>query len=64
MKILSLEWFKSKIEIGTDRAIEKVVTSKLEQLMEQEIAPSCFKIKNVKLVNNVPRRGVFVGRSW
>ena len=53
MKILSLDWFKSKIEIGTDRAIEKVVTSKLEQLMEQEIAPSCFKIKNVKLVNNV-----------
>lgn len=49
-KFLSLDWFKSKVET----TIEKVVTSKLESLMEQEVdeAPKEKLIKNIKLVND------------
>ena len=34
-KFLSLDWFKSKVEMSIDR----VVANKLESLMEQEEAP-------------------------
>ena len=49
-KFLSLDWFKSKVET----TIEKVVTSKLESLMEQEDdqAPSMKLVKSIKLVND------------
>ena len=49
-KFLSLDWFKSKVET----TIEKVVTSKLESLMEQEVdeAPKEKLVKNIKLVND------------
>jgi hypothetical protein len=50
-KFLSLEWFKGTAE----KAIEKVVASKLEQLMEEE-QPSVVSTEksylNIKLVNN------------
>jgi hypothetical protein len=49
-KFLSLDWFKSKVE----NTIEKVVTSKLESLMEQEDkAPKEKLFRNIKLVNDV-----------
>ena len=35
MKYLSLSWFKSKIEKGVETAIEKVVTKKVENLVEE-----------------------------
>jgi hypothetical protein len=53
-KFLSLEWFKGTAE----RAIEKVVASKLESLMEQEVPTgSDYDVdkklyKNLKLVND------------
>jgi hypothetical protein len=57
-KFLSLEWFKDKIEQSVDRVTEKVVTSKLNQLMEQmeetpveEAVPVPYK--KVMFVNNV-----------
>jgi hypothetical protein len=57
-KFLSLSWFKSKVE----QAVEKVITNKIETLMEQEddndVPGSDFDIDrkpylNVKLVNDV-----------
>jgi hypothetical protein len=50
-KFLSLDWFKSKVET----TIEKVVTSKLESMMEQEDddAPKVKIVKSIKLVNDV-----------
>ena len=49
-KFLSLEWFKGTAE----RAIEKVVASKLESLMEEEEVPTSEQplYKNLKLVND------------
>lgn len=47
-KFLSLDWFKSKVET----TIEKVVTSKLESLMEEEDSPRVKLVKNIKLVND------------
>jgi hypothetical protein len=49
-KFSNLDWFKSKVET----TIEKVVTSKLESLMEQEDneAPKEKLVKNIKLVND------------
>lgn len=49
-KFLSLDWFKSRVET----TIEKVVTSKLESLMEQEVdeTPKEKLVKNIKLVND------------
>ena len=50
-KFMSLEWFKS----STERAIEKVVANKLEQLIEQPSVEHTSKQKlflNVKLVND------------
>ena len=49
-KFMSLEWFKS----STERAIEKVVANKLEQLIDTPVEHTC-KAKlflNVKLVND------------
>ena len=48
-KFLSLDWFKNKVET----TIEKVVTNKLEALMEQEDVPTEKLILNIKLVNDV-----------
>ncbi len=57
-KFLSLTWFKSKIE----QAVEKVITNKIETLMEQEdgddVPGSDFDIDrkpylNIKLVNDI-----------
>jgi len=51
-KFLSLEWFKSTAE----KAIEKVVASKLERLMEEEqpeVVSSCNPYMSVKLTNDV-----------
>lgn len=51
-KFLSLEWFKSTAE----KAIEKVVTNKLEKLMEEEqpeVVPSGNPYMSVKLTNDV-----------
>jgi hypothetical protein len=48
-KFLSLDWFKSRVET----TIEKVVTSKLESLMEQEDHEERLSlIKSIKLVND------------
>ena len=50
-KFMSLEWFKS----STERAIERVVANKLEQLIEQPNVEHTCKAKlflNVKLVND------------
>ena len=50
-KFFSLEWFKS----STERAIERVVANKLEQLIEQPNVEHTCKAKlflNVKLVND------------
>ena len=50
-KFFSLEWFKS----STERAIERVVANKLEQLIEQPSVEHTCKAKlflNVKLVND------------
>lgn len=48
-KFLSLDWFKSKVET----TIEKVVTTKLEALMEQEDeTPKVKLVKSIKLVND------------
>jgi len=51
-KFLSLDWFKSKVEMSIDR----VVANKLESLMEQEEAPVQQSYEkpytNIKLVNN------------
>jgi len=56
-KFLSMQWFKSKIE----HAVEKVITSKIENLMEQEdpeVPGSDYDVDrkpylNVKMVNDV-----------
>ena len=47
-KFLSLDWFKSKVET----TIEKVVTSKLESLMEEDDSPKVKLVKSIKLVND------------
>jgi len=48
-KFLSLDWFRSKIEKATENAVEKVVTNKLNELMEEETSPlienPCINIK-------------------
>jgi hypothetical protein len=53
-KFLSLNWFKSKIET----AVEKVIASKIEQLMEQDDPGSDYDIdvkpyRKIKFVNDV-----------
>jgi len=58
-KFLSLEWFKSKIEKATERAVENVVVNKLNSLMnEEELIPlerekndECHYI-NLKLIGD------------
>lgn len=53
-KFLSMQWFKSKIE----HAVEKAITKKIENLMEQEDDDDVQEVNekpylNIKLVNNV-----------
>ena len=51
-KFLSMQWFKSKIE----HAVEKVITNKIENLMEQEDPESDVDGKpylNIKMINDV-----------
>jgi hypothetical protein len=49
-KFLSLDWFKNTAE----RAIEKVVASKLEKLMEEEeqVVSTAKPYLNIKLIND------------
>jgi hypothetical protein len=49
-KFLSLDWFKQTAE----KAIEKVISNKLEKLIEEEYSSSVEPLyKNIKLVNDV-----------
>lgn len=54
-KFLSMQWFKSKIE----HAVEKVIATKIENLMEQEDPGSDYDVDgqvpylNIKMVNDV-----------
>ena len=53
-KFLSMQWFKSKIE----HAVEKAISNKIDNLMEQEdveetVVPASKPYINIKLVNDV-----------